>query len=65
MRDSYHHNSKDTPGQTVFGRNMIFKLAPIVDLRVTNTRKHQKFDIDHACEKSSQFRNGYSEDNIV
>ena len=31
IRDSYHHTIMATPGQAIFGRDMLFNLASVVD----------------------------------
>ena len=37
-RDSYQRTNRDTPGQPVFDRNIIFNLASVVDWQVITTK---------------------------
>ena len=41
IRDSYHSTIMTTPGQAVFGIDMYFILASVVDWRVVTTAKQQ------------------------
>ena len=54
IRASYHSNIMDTPGQAVFGRDMIFNLASVVDWRVVTAAKQQQEDIDIVQENARQ-----------
>ena len=39
-----------TPGQSVFGRDMIYNLVSVVYWRVVNASKQQQVDIDNVLE---------------
>ena len=39
IRASYHRNIMATPGQDIFGRDMIFNLTSVVDWRVVTAAK--------------------------
>ena len=43
--ESYHHNIMATPVQAVFGRDMLFNLASVVDWRVATAAKKRQVDI--------------------
>ena len=47
IRASYHHTIQATPGQYVFGRDMILNIASAVDWRVITAGKQQQVDIDN------------------
>ena len=44
---SYHHTIGATPFQDVFGRDMIFNIALVVEWRVITDKKQQQVDIDN------------------
>ena len=46
IRASYHLTIKATPGQDVFGRDIIFNLASVVDWRVKKAGKKRQLDIE-------------------
>ena len=43
---SYHRTFKATPGQYIFGRDMISNLTSVIDWQFITNRKHQQLDID-------------------
>ena len=47
IRDSYHRKLMDTSVQAVFGRDMLFNLASVIDWRVTTSAKQRQVDIDN------------------
>ena len=47
IRAYYHHTIQATPGQVVFGRDVIFNLASVVDWQVINSEKQRQVDIDN------------------
>ena len=47
IRASYHRTIMATPGQAVFGRDMIFNLASVVDWRVITVTKQRQVDTDN------------------
>ena len=47
IRASYHITIQTTPGQYVFGRDMIFNVASVVDRKVITSEKQQQVDIDN------------------
>ena len=48
------------PGQDVFGRDMLFNLASVVDWRVSTAAKQHQIDIDNVREKSKRVRHDYA-----
>ena len=46
-RESCHHSIQDTPGQAIFGRNIILNLTSVVDSRIITDGKHRQVDIDN------------------
>ena len=51
IRASYHHTIGSISGQAVFGRDMIFNVALVVDWKVINPNKKYQLDIDNLLEK--------------
>ena len=49
-----------TPGQAVFGRDMIFNLASVVDRKVVTAKNCQQVDIDNVQENASKFNHDYT-----
>ena len=54
-RASYHCNIMATPGQAVFGRDMLLNLASIVDWQVVTTVNQCQVDIDNVRENAKRF----------
>ena len=48
IRASYHLTIMATPSQSIFGRDILFNCASVVDWRVVNTAKQHQADIDNA-----------------
>ena len=65
IRAYYHHTMQSTPGQAVFGRDMIFNLTLIVDRRDINARKEQQVDIDNFRENAMRVTHDYAIGNLV
>ena len=53
IRSSYHRTMMDTLGQTVFVRDVLFKLASVGDWRVATSVKQHQVDIDNIRENST------------
>ena len=49
-----------TTGQAVFGRDMLFKLASVVDWRVVTASKQQQVDIDNVQENAWRITHDYT-----
>ena len=47
ISESYHHNIQATPGQSIFGRDMIFNLSSVVDRKAITAANQLKLDIDN------------------
>ena len=47
IRASYHRTIMYTPGQAVFGRDMLFNLVSVVDWRVATAGKQRQLDTDN------------------
>ena len=56
IRDSCRHIIMVTPGQSVFGRDMLFNLASVIDCRVVTTTRNLQVDIDSVREMPSESR---------
>ena len=54
-----------TPGQHVFDRDIICKLAPVLDWQVIATKKHQQAEIGNVGDNNKQVTNEYTVGNIV
>ena len=65
MRAYYHHNIQLTPGQAVFGRDMIFNIESVLDWQAITTVKQQQMDIDNVRENSRQVMHDYAIVDIV
>ena len=44
MRDSYHCTIMAIPGQSIFGKDVLFNLASVVDWRVVTAEKQCQVD---------------------
>ena len=49
-----------TPGQDVFGRYILFKLASVVDWQVATAAKQRQVDIDNVRENANQVTHYYA-----
>ena len=49
-----------TLGQDVFGRDMLFNLASVIDLRVVTVARKRQVDIDNVREKSKWVTHDYA-----
>ena len=58
--DSYHCTKMATPGQAVFGRDMIFNRASVLDWRVLTAVNQQQVDIDNVQEKDRLVTHDYA-----
>ena len=50
----------DTPGQAVFGRDILFNLASVVDWQVVTAVKQRQVDTDNVIENAKQVTNDYA-----
>ena len=64
IRAYYHFTLGFTPGQAVFGRDLLFNLTSIIDWRVVTTSKQRQVNIDGVREKSRQVRHKYTIGNL-
>ena len=53
IRDSYHRTIISTPGLDIFGRDMLFNLASVVDWQVATAAKQLQVDIDNVRENAN------------
>ena len=60
IRSSYHCNIQATPVQVIFGRDMIFNLASVIDWRVITNGKQQQLETDNMRENARQVTNEYA-----
>ena len=65
IRDSYHHTIMDPPVQAVFGRDILFNLAWVVDWRVATAANQHQVDIDNVRENVKQFTHDYATGNQI
>ena len=56
----YHRTIMATSGQAVFGRYMLFNLAPVVDWRVVTAANQHQLDIDNVKENANQVTHDYA-----
>ena len=49
-----------TPGQAIFGIDMLFKLASVVDWKVVTAAKQRQVDIDNVRENAKQVTHEYA-----
>ena len=54
IRDSYHRTIMGTPCQVVFGRDMLFNLASVLDQKAETASKNRQVDIYNFRENSKQ-----------
>ena len=64
-KDSYHRTIMSTPGQAVFGRDFLFKLASGVDWRVETTAKQRQVDIHYVRENARRVTHDCEIGNLV
>ena len=54
-----------TPDQAVFGRDMLFNLASVIDWQVVTPEKQRQVDIDNVIENAKQVTHDYAIGNLV
>ena len=59
IRASYHHTIMNTPGQAVFGIDILFNLASVIYWRVANSVKDIQVDIGNVRENSKKITHNY------
>ena len=64
MRYYYRLTIIPTPGQAVFGIEILFSLVSVVDWKVLTSMKQQQLDIDNVKENSRQVTHDYEIVNI-
>ena len=64
-RVSYHNTIGATPGQYVFGRDMIFNLVSVIDWIFITAKKQKQVNIDNVCENDKQVSHYYTVGDIV
>ena len=60
IRASYHFTIMVTPGQAVFGRDILFNLASFIDWRVATAVKQRQVDIYNVRETVKQFTHDHT-----
>ena len=65
IRAYYHRTIQATPGQAVFGREMIFNIPSFIYWRVITEAKQRKVDIDNVREKYNPVTHDYAIGNLV
>ena len=61
----YHCTIEATPGQAVFGRDMILNLASVVYWQVIPAKKHQQVDIYNVRENNRRGMHDYAIGDIL
>ena len=56
---SYHRTIMATPDHAVFGRDILFNLASVVDWRVATAAKQRQVDIDNVRENAKRVTHDY------
>ena len=51
---SYHHTIMPTPGQAIFGIDLLFNLVSVIDWRVVTAGKQHQVDIYNVRENAKQ-----------
>ena len=64
-RASYHRNIMATPGQAVFGRDILFNLASVIDWKVSIAAKQRQVDVDNVRKNAKQVTHDYAIGNRV
>ena len=59
IRASYHHTIIATPGQAVFGRDMLFNLTSVVHWRVVTAAKQRQVDIGNVRGNTKRVMHDY------
>ena len=54
VRSLYHTTLGATPGELVFGRDMLFNIRNKIDWQLINTRRQNRIDKDRARENTSR-----------
>ena len=65
IRASYHNTLQATPAQLVFGRDMIFNIATVVDWRAIHNRKVTQVLRDNTRENNKRIEHVYNVDDYV
>ena len=60
VRASHHSTWNKTPGQLVFGRDMIFNLSTVVDWKAITARKQAQVDRDNLRENANRVSHDYA-----
>ena len=60
VRALHHSTFNKTPGQLVFGRDMIFNLSTVVDWKAITARKQAQVDRDNLRENANQVSHDYA-----
>ena len=65
IRASYHRTIQATPGQAIFGKDMIFNLTSIVDWCVITAVKQRQVDINNDRDNARRITHDYAIDGLV
>ena len=65
IRACYHQNIQTTPGQDVFGIDMILNLMSVLNWRFITSGKQQQLDIDNVQENTRQVTHDYTVCDLV
>ena len=60
VRASHHSTFDKTPGQLVFGRDMVFNLSTVVDWKAITARKQAQVDRDNLRENANRVSHDYA-----
>ena len=60
IRDSYNRTIIATPGQALFGWDMLFNLASVIAWQVITAAKQRQVDIDNVRENNKRVTHDYA-----
>ena len=65
IKASYNCTIMATPGQAVFGRDILFNLASVIDWKVLTAVKQRQVDMDNVRENAKRVTHEYAIGNQV
>jgi len=65
VRSTYHTTLKNTPGQLVFGRDMIFNIKHVTNWEYIRQNKQKMIEKNNKAENAKRVAHSYKEENLV
>ena len=65
VRSTYHTTLKKTPGQLVFGRNIIFNIQHVANWEFIRQNKQRRIDKNNKAENAKRIDHQYKEGDLV